>query len=35
MLDANGHLLRGAQPSREEAAPWVTAIRAQIDRLAR
>jgi membrane-anchored protein YejM (alkaline phosphatase superfamily) len=35
MVDANGHLQRGAQPSREEAAPWVTAIRTQIERLAR
>ena len=35
MVDANGHLQRGAHPSREEAPAWVAAIRGQIERLAR
>ena len=34
MVDANGHLQRGAHPSREEAPAWVAAVRGQIERLA-
>jgi hypothetical protein len=35
MVDANGHLQRGAHQSRDEAPGWVTSIRAQLERLAR
>ena len=35
MVDANGHLQRGARRSGEEAPAWAAAIRNQLERLAR
>ena len=35
VVDANGHLQRGARRPREEAAAWAATIRAQLERLAR